>query len=236
MNIPFVLILAFFVFTVSLFQQDVLAIATLSPLKQLHDEINPPDVICNDGLELVLKQSTGQSACIKPQSVSKLIQRGWAIHILPEYTYGNKNSEIFATGKYDVRTENTNYSDTSIGYLARPVSEEAFPGVVMIHEWWGLNTNIKEMAEKLASHGYVVLAVDLYDGQIATTSEEARKLMTSFDKNNGIKNMNSAVSYLEKYYLPEKFGSIGWCFGGSQSLALALNNISMDATVIYMVV
>lgn len=233
MNIHFILILVFFAFAISLFQQDALAITTLSPLKQIHNGITPSDVMCNNGLELVLKQTTGQSVCIKPQSVSKLIQRGWAIHILPDYAYGNKNSEIFATGKYDVQTENVNYSDTSIGYLARPVSEEAFPGVVMIHEWWGLNTNIKEMAEKLASHGYVVLAVDLYDGQIATTSEEARKLMTSFDKNNGIKNMNSAVSYLEKYYSPEKIGSIGWCFGGGQSLILALNNISMDATVIY---
>jgi len=103
----------------------------------------------------------------------------------------------------------------------------------MIHEWWGLNENIKEMAKKLASHGYVVLAVDLYDGKIATTSEEARMLVTSFDKNNGIQNMNSAISYLDEHYSPMKIGSMGWCFGGGQSLNLALNNNKLDATVIY---
>ena len=102
----------------------------------------------------------------------------------------------------------------------------------MIHEWWGLNDNIKEMAKKLASNGYVVLAVDLYGGHIATTSDEARNLMISFNKDDGIQNMNSAVSYLEEHYPTTKIGSLGWCFGGGQSLNLALNN-KLDATVIY---
>jgi carboxymethylenebutenolidase len=204
-----------------------------APLKQLKQGTSPDNVKCTEDLQLVLKQSTGTPYCIKQSSVEKLIQRGWAIHVLSDYSDVDNNSNIFKTGKYDVQTETVNYSDTSTGYLARPISEESFPGVIMIHEWWGLNDNIKEMAEKLASHGYVVLAVDLYDGQVATTSEEARKLVTSFDKNNGIHNMNSAISYLDANYSPEKIGSIGWCFGGGQSLNLALNNDSLDATVIY---
>jgi carboxymethylenebutenolidase len=116
--------------------------------------------------------------------------------------------------------------------LARPVSEESFPGVIVIMSG-GDNDNIKEMAENLASHGYVVLTVDLYDDQVATTSEPARKLVVSFDKNDGIQNMNSAISYLVENYSPEKIGSIGWCFGCGQSLNLTLNNNSLDATVIY---
>lgn len=203
------------------------------PFKQLKQGISPNNVTCTEGLQLVLKQSTGTPHCIKPSSVEKLIQRGWAIHILPNYSNEHNNSEIFNTGKYEVQTENVPYFNSSIGYLARPISEESFPGVIMIHEWWGLNANIKEMAEKLASHGYVVFAVDLYGGQVATTSEEARKLVTSFDKNNGMQNMNSAISYLGENYSPEKIASIGWCFGGGQSLNLALNNNDMDATVIY---
>jgi carboxymethylenebutenolidase len=205
----------------------------LSPLKQLKQGTSLDTVTCTEGLQLILKQSTGTPHCIKPSSVEKLIQRGWAIHILPDYSDKHNNSEIFKTGKYTVQSENTSYFGSSIGYLARPVSEESFPGVIMIHEWWGLNDNIKEMAEKLASHGYVVFAVDLYDGQVATTSEEARKLVMSFDKNNGIQNMNSAISYLVENYSPEKIGSMGWCFGGGQSLNLALNNNDLDATVIY---
>ncbi|HXV66307.1 MAG TPA: dienelactone hydrolase family protein, partial [Nitrosopumilaceae archaeon] len=95
------------------------------------------------------------------------------------------------------------------------------------------NDNIKEMAKKLASHGYVVLAVDLYEGKVGTTSDEARQLRSSFEQSQWTANMNSAVSYIQEKYSPEKIGSIGWCFGGGQSLNLALNNDKMDATVIY---
>jgi len=205
--------------------------AELSPLKQLKQD-HLVEVVCNDGFRLVLKQSDGIPKCIKLSSVEKLIQRGWAIHVLT-YSEDNNNAEIFTMGKYDIQTETVSYSESNVGYLARPASDEAFPGIIMIHEWWGLNDNVQEMAKKLASHGYVVLAVDLYGGDVATTSEEARQLMTSFDKDNGIQNMNSAISYLNDNYSPESFGSIGWCFGGGQSLNLALNNPSLNATVIY---
>lgn len=205
--------------------------AELAPLQQLKQG-PPTEVVCADGFQLVLKQSNGTPKCIKLSSVEKLIQRGWAIHVLT-YSEENNNSEIFTMGKYDVQTETVSYSESNTGYLARPVSDESFPGIIMIHEWWGLNDNIKDMAKKLASHGYVVLAVDLYGGHVATTSEEARQLITSFDKNNGIQNMDSAISYLDDNYSSESIGSIGWCFGGGQSLNLALNNPSLSATVIY---
>lgn len=203
------------------------------PLKQISQGTPPDNVTCTEGLELVLKKSNGLPACVKPSSVAKLIDRNWAIHALPEYDVENNNSEIFEKGIYQVETTLVNYFENSQGYLAKPTTAGEFPGIVMIHEWWGLNDNIKEMAEKLASHGYVVLAVDLYNGNVATTSEEARQLISSFDSQIGIKNMNSAASYLRENYNSEKLGSIGWCFGGGQSLNLALNNKDMDATVIY---
>jgi carboxymethylenebutenolidase len=203
------------------------------PLKQINSGQNPSDVTCTEGKELVLKQSNGMPACINPSSVAKLIERGWAIHILPDYVSENNNSEIFTTGNFDTVSESVNYFESANGYLSRPSSDGHYPAVVMIHEWWGLNQNIKEMADKLASHGYVVLAVDLYNGHVGNTSEEARQLMTSFDKGQGIQNMNAAVSYLEENYSPQSLGSIGWCFGGGQSLNLALNTSNMNATVIY---
>ena len=195
------------------------------PLKQIRSGQSPSSVTCTEGLELVLKQSNGLPACIKPSSVSKLIERGWAIHILPDYSPNNTNSEIFKEGQYQTTSEYVNYFESSNGYLARPIADGSFPAVVMIHEWWGLT-------DKLASHGYVVLAVDLY-GRTAATSEEARQLVSSFDPKQGIQNMNAAVSYLDENYSPQKIGSIGWCFGGGQSLNLALNNDKLDATVIY---
>ncbi len=203
------------------------------PLKQVDAGIKPTSVVCSGNLELVLKQSNGQPACVKPTSVEKLIQRGWAIHVLPDYNNENSNSEIFVEGNYDVDTTFVNYFDNTEGYLAKPISQGEFPSIIMIHEWWGLNENIKTMAEKLASHGYVVLAVDLYNGNVATTSEEARKLIGSFDSEIGVANMNSAVSYLLENNNSTKLGSLGWCFGGGQSLNLALNNDVIDATVIY---
>ena len=204
------------------------------PLKQIQDGTDPSDVTCTEGLELVMKFSSGQPACVKPSSVEKLIERGWAIHVLPDYEKNdNNNSEIFATGDLEVETTDVSYFGNSNGYLAKPVADGDYPGVIMIHEWWGLNDNIKEMAEKLASHGYVVFAVDLYDGQVGTTADEARQLRSSFDQTQWTDNMKTAVSYLEENHSPSSLGSIGWCFGGGQSLNLALNNENMDATVIY---
>ena len=205
------------------------------PVKQVNAGMEPSNVTCTEGLELVLKMSNGQPACIRPSSVEKLIERGWAIHILPDYEKNeNNNSAVFATGEYDVEaTTVTDYFENSDGYLARPSTEGKYPGVIMIHEFWGLNDNVKQMAEKLASHGYVVFAVDLYDGQVGTTADEARQLRSSFEQSQWTENMNTAVSYLEDNYSPANMGSIGWCFGGGQSLQLALHNDSMDATVIY---
>jgi len=214
--------------------QDAEAIAYFPPpLKQIKNGVSLSDVTCTEGLELVLKQSNGQPSCLKPSSVSKLIERGWAIHILPDYTPENNNSEIFPLGEYDIEVKTVSYFEQTKGYLAKPSVQGEFPAIIMIHEWWGLNDNIKEMAEKLASHGYIVLAVDLYNNKVGTTSEEARKLINSFDSESGINNMNSAISYLKTEYSTEDIGSIGWCFGGGQSLNLSMNNPDLDATVMY---
>ena len=216
-----------------------------SPRKQVAQGVLPSAVTCNEGLSLIVKNS-GTPACVKESTLDKLEKRGWGgvpgpcckkmheeTQTLPDYQKNeNNNSAVFSVGKLKVDVMDVKYYQNSIGYLAAPQLEGDYPGIIMIHEWWGLNDNIKEMAEKLASHGYVVLAVDLYDGNVAVTSEQARSLIGSFEKQYWIDNMNAATSYLQVEYLPEKIGSIGWCFGGGQSLNLALNN-EMDATVIY---
>lgn len=122
--------------------------------------------------------------------------------------------------------------DVEGGFLAMPKEEGEYPGVVMIHEWWGLNDNIKEMAKLLAKEGYIVYAVDLY-GEVATESNRARELATSVRQNpkKAIEDMKKGVSYLNQSGA-KKIASIGWCFGGQQSLQLSLNE-KLDATVIY---
>ena len=205
-----------------------------SPLQQARMHVSINQIVCPDGLEIVMKKSDGSPACVKKNNVSILIERGWAIHVLPEYTTaGIKNSDMFDSGPLKIKDIPVNYFGNTTGYLVEPIQGNGFPGVILIHEWWGLNENIKSMARALASHGYTVLAVDLYAGQVATTSEGARQILLSFDEQKGISNIDSAVNLLRHDYNATKIATIGWCFGGSQSLNYALSGNKIDATVIY---
>lgn len=124
-----------------------------------------------------------------------------------------------------------------IGYLAKPEDAAGgLPGIIAIHEWWGLNDNIKATAQRLAGEGYTVLAVDLYGGQFAEAPEQARSLMQAVMQNPEPANSNlkQAYDYLVNQQMAPTVGSIGWCFGGGWSLqtGLLLPN-QLDAVVIY---
>jgi carboxymethylenebutenolidase len=131
-----------------------------------------------------------------------------------------------------VSAETVAYFPGVNGYIARPSQEGNYPGVVMIHEWWGLNDNIRREARELAAEGYIVLAVDLYNGKIATTPDQARQYRTELNQDTAIQNLRSAVAHVRDAGA-EKVASLGWCFGGGQSLSLALSGEKLDATVIY---
>jgi carboxymethylenebutenolidase len=131
-----------------------------------------------------------------------------------------------------------------IGYLARPESASspgsgqsasALPALIAIHEWWGLNDNIKAMARRLAGEGYTVLAVDLYNGQTATTPDQAQDLMRSVmdTPSPAQDNISQAAQFLTDEYSAPKLGSIGWCFGGNWSLRTGLLLRGLDAMAIY---
>jgi carboxymethylenebutenolidase len=149
-----------------------------------------------------------------------------------------------ATSDQGLETKKSvNYFDSSSGYLVYPSSvnlaNKKIPGIIMIHENRGLNAYIKDMANTLARQGYVVLAVDLFKGQMATNNDQARLLSTSVRNNPGesIANLQSAVKYVSSlpFVDSSKIASIGWCFGGGQSLQLALNsqNHPLVATILY---
>lgn len=124
------------------------------------------------------------------------------------------------------------YHDVS-GYLAKPMRPGSYPGIVMIHEWWGLNNYIKMTAEELAEEGYVVLAVDLFQGDVTNDPNRAMKLARSVKQEQASNNLRSAVQYLRQKENVSKIASLGWCFGGAQSLKLALSGEQLNATVIY---
>jgi len=148
----------------------------------------------------------------------------------------------------DLQNETVNYYDQANGYLVYPSAPNenksgnnngTLPAVVMIHENKGLNDHIKNMANLLARNGYVVLAVDLFKGEVTTDRNRSSELTQYIRDNPDIAtaNLQSAVKYLAS--LPnvnaEKIASLGWCFGGAQSLQLALNSQDhpLSATIIY---
>ena len=122
------------------------------------------------------------------------------------------------------------------GYFAAPGDMvEPLPAVIMIHEWWGLNDNIRAMADRLAAAGYMVLAVDLYGGRTAATPSDARTLMMELLENQeqAEENLRQAHAFLQEVGAPG-VASIGWCLGGHWSLRTALLFPErLDAAVIY---
>ena len=148
----------------------------------------------------------------------------------------------------DLENRTVNYFDQARGYLVYPImsnenktknNNNTLPAVIMIHENKGLNDNIKNMANLLARNGYVVLAVDLFNGEVTTDRNRSSVLTQQVRDNQGIAtaNLKSAVKYAAS--LPnvnaDKIVSLGWCFGGAQSLQLALNSQDhpLAATIIY---
>ncbi len=123
------------------------------------------------------------------------------------------------------------------GFLVRPATgATGAPGLIVIHEWWGLNDNIRRVAERLAGEGYAVLAVDLYDGRSASIPKEAIGLMNALmaDTDRADENLRQAYDYLADRLDAPRVGSIGWCLGGRWSLRTAvLLPERLDAAVMY---
>ena len=118
-----------------------------------------------------------------------------------------------------------------------PEGDGPFPALVLIHEWWGLNDNIRDLAEQYAAAGYVALAVDLYDGQTAATPQEAGALAGAVRENTegAFANLDAALAYLKEQPTVDnnRLGSVGWCFGGQWSYKMAKNNLGTKVSVMY---
>ncbi|HEX6746030.1 MAG TPA: dienelactone hydrolase family protein [Longimicrobium sp.] len=125
------------------------------------------------------------------------------------------------------------------GYMAYPAAsgaDAALPAVILVHEWWGLNDNIRMMARRLAGEGYRTLAVDLYQGKVATDAQAAQTYMREVmgDRDRGVMNLASAARFLKQEKHARRIGTVGWCFGGGWSLQAGLNLPEyVDAVVMY---
>jgi carboxymethylenebutenolidase len=118
------------------------------------------------------------------------------------------------------------------GYLAEPAAAGA-PGIVVIQEWWGLNDQIRGVADKLAAAGYRALVPDLYRGQVALEANEAEHLMKGLNFGDAAgQDVRGAVQHL-KGSGSRKVGVTGFCMGGALTLLAAVNVPEADAAVIW---
>jgi len=124
--------------------------------------------------------------------------------------------------------------ETVQGILYTPAGKGPFPGLVVVHEYWGLNDWVKEQASKLADQGYAALAIDLYRGKVATTPDEAHQIMRGVPEDRAKRDLHAAVEFLKSQPNLEKdrIGAIGWCMGGGYALDVALQEPDLAALVI----
>ncbi len=125
--------------------------------------------------------------------------------------------------------------DGARAYLSVPKGEPPFPGVIVIHEWWGLNGHIQHWADRLAADGYAALAVDLYGGQVAENRDDAMRYMKAVDAEKAAATLKRAHAFLKEdaRVKAEKRGCMGWCFGGAWTLKHAMATPDLDAAVMY---
>jgi carboxymethylenebutenolidase len=125
-------------------------------------------------------------------------------------------------------------TDTVSAILYRPADDSVRPGVVAIHEWYGLNDWVQASARRIAASGKVVLAIDLYRGHVAASAEEAHELMRGVPEDRAARDLKAAVAFLRSrpYVDGARIGSVGWCMGGGYSLQTAILVPDLSACVI----
>ena len=160
------------------------------------------------------------------------------IIIVGFYYFGGDVSEEEAESVgLNIVIENVDYHENSVGYFAKPKGEGEYPGLILIHEWWGLNENIKGLVEEYAKEGYVALAVDLYGGEVTTERSVAGELASSVrgDMEGAFDNLEAAVDYLnsDPNVKENELASVGWCFGGGWSYEMAKNDLGVKSSIIY---
>ena len=144
---------------------------------------------------------------------------------------------LFAVSAFAANGKSVSYKsgdETVQAMLHTPTGKGPFPGIIVIHEWWGLNDWVKEQASKLADQGYAALAVDLYRGKVATTPEEAHEIMRGVPEDRAKRDLHAAFEFLksQENVKPDRIASIGWCMGGGYSLDVALQEPTLSAAVI----
>jgi carboxymethylenebutenolidase len=160
-------------------------------------------------------------------STTKMLRAGWSAVALASLALPAAAAEqkvSFPSG-----------GETVSGLLFTPDKGGPAPGMIVIHEWWGLDDWVKEQARALAREGYAALAVDLYRGKVTNKQEEAHQLMMGTPPDRAIRDLKAAYAYLQSRpeVRKDRIGAIGWCMGGRYTLELATQEPALAAAVAY---
>ena len=159
----------------------------------------------------------------------------------PQQQAGNGGSPAETAPQRPVVVETLPYAEVEeelvYGHFVFPADMvDPLPGVIVIHEWWGLNDDVRAMANRIAAEGYVVLAVDLFAGRSTQSPADARALMVRIIENPDLadENIRQAYQFLSESGQAPRIGVLGWDFGGGWSLNTAiLFPDDLDAAVIF---
>ncbi len=169
---------------------------------------------------------------MKPFSIKKLIY----LYIVSVLFIGGT---AFGQNMLDPGERNVSYGGPNgvnlRGYLATPMGQGKFPAVVMIHEWWGLNHDTTRLADALAEEGYVVLAADAFRGSVAKEPKDAMKQVRGTPADQIAADLDAAFDYLRSHPKVDssRIASLGFCFGGTQSMYMGTRNPDLAAVVIF---
>jgi carboxymethylenebutenolidase len=133
------------------------------------------------------------------------------------------------------------YGDAAVlthnGYFVLPTEVgEVLPGIILIHDQWGLNNTIRAMARRLSGEGYAVLAIDLFSGKTGASAAEGDELVSEFlgDRVAVLENISHARTWLQENGLPPRIGTVGFGFGGEWALDAGLEfGDGIDAIVMF---
>lgn len=120
---------------------------------------------------------------------------------------------------------------TANAYLAEP--EGGGPGVLVLHAWWGLKPYFKQVCDRLAEQGFTALAPDLYQGEIASTVDEAQALLDQSDSELMGDMVKAAKDYLTSLRTGKPIGVVGFSMGASWGLVVAANEPDISAVVLF---
>lgn len=133
-----------------------------------------------------------------------------------------------------MKTETLNFetpNGSTTAFVALPAeARDQKAAVILIHEWWGINDHIRDLAGRYAREGYTAIAPDLFRGRTATNPQEASQLMNELPLDDGIKTINRAIEESREKYGIEKFGITGYCMGGTFALRAACLNNALAAS------